>query len=75
MTEQDYEKRRKPKRYLRKRQVAERYGGVSERTVDRMADDGRIPLPIYLKGSRFPLWDDDELDAADRQATRARLTA
>ena len=56
---------------MRKRSVAERYG-VDERTVDRMKNDGRIPLPVYLPGSRFPLWWEDELDASDRRATVGR---
>src|SRR5215475_3426947 len=36
----------RPKMYLRKKAVAERYG-CHERTVDRMAEDGRIPSPIH----------------------------
>jgi predicted DNA-binding transcriptional regulator AlpA len=55
----------KSKKYLRKRAVAERYS-VDARTVDRMALDGRLPAPIYL--TRFPLWDEEELDASDRRA-------
>ena len=58
-------KHKKPKKYLRKRAVAERYG-IDERTVDRMSSDGRLPAPIYL--TRFPLWDEEELDASDRRA-------
>ena len=46
----------RPRRYLRKKAVAERYG-VHERSVDRMKDDGR-----------FPLWDEAKLDASDRAA-------
>jgi hypothetical protein len=53
--------------WLRKRKVGERYGGVSDRTVDRMAEDGRIPPPEYLPGSRIPLWDEQKLDANDRR--------
>jgi predicted DNA-binding transcriptional regulator AlpA len=59
------------KRYLRKTAVAERYS-VDERTVDRMAKDGRIPAPKYLPGSRIPIWDEDGLDANDRRATVER---
>jgi hypothetical protein len=77
MTEQEiieYEKRRpKPKRWLRKRQVGERYGDVDDRTVDRMKLDGRIPPPTYF--GRIPMWAEDELDASDRQATRTRPAA
>jgi len=56
------------KRYLRKREVAERYGDVHERSIDRMRQDGRIPQPVYLPGSRIPLWDEDALDENDRRA-------
>jgi predicted DNA-binding transcriptional regulator AlpA len=56
----------KSKKYLRKRAVAERYS-IDERTVDRMARDGRLPAPIYR--TRFPIWDEDALDASDRAAT------
>lgn len=55
---------------LRRGGVAARYS-VNERTVDRMKDDGRIPPPKYLPGSRIPLWDESELDAHDRAATLA----
>lgn len=58
---------RKGRRYLRKRQVAARYG-VDERTVDRMTRDGRLPPYIYLPGSRLPLQDEDELDRRDDAA-------
>jgi predicted DNA-binding transcriptional regulator AlpA len=55
----------KPRRFLRKRSVAERYD-VNTRTVDRMAEDGRLPAPIY-KG-KLPMWAEDELEASDRAA-------
>lgn len=55
----------KAKKYLRKKAVAERYS-VDERTDDRMAQDGRLPPPEYR--GRFPLWDEDKLDASDRTA-------
>lgn len=54
------------KRFLRVKAVAERYG-VSTRTVPRMVKDGRLPLPHYR--GKFPLFDEAELDAADRAAT------
>jgi hypothetical protein len=59
---------RRARRWLRKRGVADRYS-VDIRTVDRMADDGRIPPPEYLPGSRLPMWAEDKLDANDRRAT------
>jgi predicted DNA-binding transcriptional regulator AlpA len=55
----------KPKKFLCKRGVAERYG-VNVRTVERMSKDGRLPRPIHR--GRFPLWDEAELDASDRAA-------
>jgi predicted DNA-binding transcriptional regulator AlpA len=54
-----------PKQFLRKSQVAARYG-VHERTIDRMADDGRIPKPIHR--GKFPLWAEDKLEAYERRA-------
>jgi predicted DNA-binding transcriptional regulator AlpA len=56
------------KKYLRKRAVAERYGGVTPRTIERMVKDGRLPEPEYPAG-RFPMWDEAKLDECDRAAT------
>jgi predicted site-specific integrase-resolvase len=58
-----------PKTFLRKAQVAARYGGVATRTIDRWAEDGRLPPPIYR--GIVPLWDLDELEAQDRAAATA----
>jgi predicted DNA-binding transcriptional regulator AlpA len=58
------------KRYLRKRAVTERYGGVSIRTIERMVKDGRLPPPEYPLG-RLPMWDAAKLDEFDRAATLA----
>jgi predicted site-specific integrase-resolvase len=52
-------------RFLRKAGVAERYN-IDPRSVDRWVASGKIPLPIYHKGSRIPLWDVAELDAIGR---------
>jgi excisionase family DNA binding protein len=52
------------KQFLRMRDVAARYGNVSIRTVERMIEDGRLPKPHYR--GRFPLFDEEELDASDR---------
>jgi predicted DNA-binding transcriptional regulator AlpA len=68
----------KPKKFLRKNAVAERYS-INPRTIPRMVADGRLPPPVYR--GKFPLWDEDALDASDRAAallprpTRARDTA
>jgi predicted DNA-binding transcriptional regulator AlpA len=53
------------KTFLRKRAVANRYG-INRRTVDRWAEDGRLPPPIYR--GIIPLWDLSELDAQDHAA-------
>ena len=69
----------KPKKYLRKTAVAERYS-VDERTIDRMRGDGRLPKPDLYNG-RFPLWGEDSLDENDRRGallprpTQAALNA
>jgi predicted DNA-binding transcriptional regulator AlpA len=55
------------KKYLRKKDVAARYGGVTPRWVELAVADGRLPKPIYF-GTRFPAWDEAALDAADRRA-------
>jgi hypothetical protein len=51
------------KQYLRKRDVAARYG-VNIRTVERMTEDDRLPKPVYR--GRIPLYDEEALDASDR---------
>jgi len=56
------------KQFLRKSSVAERYD-ITERTVDRMTEDGRLPKPVYR--GRLPLWDEDELTKSDRAAAVA----
>lgn len=55
-------------KFLRKRAVADRYG-ITDRTVERMVDDGRLPAPIYR--GRMPLWRKSELDKSDRAAALA----
>jgi hypothetical protein len=60
------------KTFLRKRQVAARYNIVT-RTVDRWAEDGRLPPPIWR--GRVPLWDLDELEAGDHTAATAARTS
>jgi predicted site-specific integrase-resolvase len=60
------------KTFVRRRRLAERYD-VTPRTIDRWVRDGRLPAPIYR--GRTPLWDVDELDAHDRQATIERASS
>ena len=57
-------RKHRPKKYLRKKAVAVRYD-VDIRTIDRMARDGRIPAPKYLHDSRWPIWEEAELEAAE----------
>jgi hypothetical protein len=64
------------KTYLRKRQVAQRYGGIALRSVERAVADGRIPPPEYPCGEHTPLWDLEVLEANERQAAiRSRQIA
>jgi hypothetical protein len=58
-----------PKSWLRKRQVAQRYGDSSLRFVERAVKDGRIPPPEYPCGDR-PFWDEEKLEANERAAVR-----
>jgi predicted DNA-binding transcriptional regulator AlpA len=59
------------RKYLRKVSVAARYG-VTPRAIEYMVKDGRLPAPVYLHGSRFPLWLESALDANERAAAVAR---
>jgi len=61
---------KKKRRYLRKKQLAERYGGVSERSIDRWTRDGRLPPPTMFQG-RFPLWSEEILDVYDAEHATA----
>jgi hypothetical protein len=53
--------------WLRKSSVARRYG-VSERSIDRKVDAGRLPKPRFPIGKNLPLWSRLELEAHDEQA-------
>jgi hypothetical protein len=66
----DDDSERRPKRYLRKKAIAARYGNIHERSIARMVGDGRLPPPDLYNG-RFPLWSEDMLDRHDRKATQA----
>jgi hypothetical protein len=57
------------KRYLRRHDLAERYR-CTDRNIDLMVRDGRLPPPTLNYGRR-PLWDESDIEAADRAATRA----
>jgi hypothetical protein len=60
-------------RYLRKRQVRDRYGWTAERSVDRAVADGRLPPPDIFQ-SRFPLWAERSLDRHDAKLAREHAT-
>jgi hypothetical protein len=62
------------KRWLRKRQMRERYGNVADRTVERAVKDGRIPPPEYPFGNNIPMWAEDVLEAHER-ATAMKTAA
>lgn len=55
------------KRFLRKRQLAERYSCVP-RSIERAVFDGRLPPPEYPMGTGSPMWDVAKLDANERIA-------
>jgi hypothetical protein len=57
-------------RKLRKAEVAERYGNVTPRTVDRWLLDPALQFPRPLYVGRQPLWDADELTAWERARAR-----
>jgi hypothetical protein len=50
-------------RWLRKQQVAARYG-VCARTIDRAVANGKFPAPKFPLGDT-PFWDRVDLDAHD----------
>ena len=54
--------------YLRKRQVAERYGNIALRSVERAAKEGRIPAPEYPFGEHTPFWDLAKIEENERAA-------
>jgi hypothetical protein len=56
------------KTFLKKRQVAQRYGGVTPRSVERAVVDGRIPAPEYPFGPHRPMWDLAKLEENERAA-------
>jgi predicted DNA-binding transcriptional regulator AlpA len=63
------------KKFLRKKQVAARYGDICDRTVDRMVADGRLPAPHYRGGGRIPFFSEEELNESDRiAAARSRAS-
>jgi hypothetical protein len=70
----------KPKKYLRKSQVMERYGYANPRPFERAQHQHIIPYPDLYRG-QIPLWDEAKLDSFDAaqeaaaQAAREAATA
>jgi hypothetical protein len=60
-----------PVRWLRKAQLRERYGGVTNRTIDRHVEQKKLPPPEYPFQNRIPMWRVDLLDESDRLAALA----
>jgi hypothetical protein len=60
------------KLYLRREQMATRYGGIRARTVERYVEAGKLPPPLYIDGSRTPLWPVDVLEEFERVNMRPR---
>jgi hypothetical protein len=56
------------KTYLRKLQLAQRYGDVTLRSIERAVAAGRIPPPEYPCGANTPLWDLAKIEANERAA-------
>jgi predicted DNA-binding transcriptional regulator AlpA len=54
-------------RWLRKPHVGLRYG-ISERSVDRKVEQGKLPKPHFPIGENLPLWDRAELEKHDAHA-------
>jgi hypothetical protein len=61
-------------KWLRKNQVCQRYGNITPRTLERMVNDGRLPLPEFPYGNRIPAWQEETLDAHDRDVVKNRKT-
>ena len=58
-------------KWLRRKHLCSRYGDVSDRTVDRMVESGRLPPAEFPFGNRIPAWREDVLDAHDRAVVAA----
>jgi hypothetical protein len=61
-----------PKRWLRKKQLRERDGGVVDKTIERAVKDGRIPPPEFPFDNNVPFWDEAVLEEHERAVTMKR---
>jgi hypothetical protein len=66
-----HENRVKQRPRWRRKALAD-YWGVSDRTIDRMARDGRLGPPKYV-GTRTPTWSDEQREAAEREVKSERV--
>lgn len=57
-------------KFLRKRDVAERYG-ITTRSVERLVKDKRLPRPVFPLHNKIPMWPEEVLDESDRAAAAA----
>ncbi|MFZ5690550.1 MAG: hypothetical protein ACOY5F_04785 [Pseudomonadota bacterium] len=65
---------KKPKRLIRSAALKKRYGDVSDMWIWRRLHDGSgFPQPYRF--GRIRMWDEDELDAFDRQCAGGREAA
>lgn len=66
------------RKFIPKRVLAERYGGVHQATIDRWVREGRLPAPVKLGGPNGAcLWAEDILLAWEQKelATAGALEA
>ncbi len=74
-TESEMRRTALSKRWLRKRDLRLRYGDITDRTIERMVKDGRLPPPEFPLRNKFPMWDEARLDEHDRTMVRAAKVA
>jgi hypothetical protein len=57
--------------WMRRSQVRERYGNISDTTLDRHVKAAKLPPPKYPFDNRIPFWNVAELDESDKAAAAA----
>jgi predicted site-specific integrase-resolvase len=50
-------------KWLPAKTVCNRYGDISDRTLDRWIEVGALPPPVYIRRRRY--WDEEVLNAHD----------
>jgi hypothetical protein len=56
------------RRKLTIRALCERYGNITPRTVSRWLAVGILPQPLFIANRRY--WDEEEIEAAERNMVR-----